>query len=242
MSETRTTRLPLMAAKQILVVEDEKPIRDMIGFGLRRAGFEVREAADTQAARAQLADKRPDLVLVDWMLPDMSGLEFTRQVKRDANFRDLPVIMLTARAEESDKVAGLEGGADDYVTKPFSPRELVARINAVLRRSDPKVEGEVIDFEGLKLDPVAHRVMAGDKPVTLGPTEYRMLEFFMTHPDRVYSREQLLDRIWGGNVYVEERTIDVHIRRLRKALEEFGYDRMVQTVRGAGYRFSPRAE
>jgi len=231
-----------MAAKQILVVEDEKPIRDMIGFGLRRAGFEVREAADTQAARAQLADKRPDLMLVDWMLPDMSGLEFTRQVKRDANFRDLPVIMLTARAEESDKVAGLEGGADDYVTKPFSPRELVARINAVLRRSDPQVEGEVMSFEGLSLDPVAHRVLADGRPVSLGPTEYRMLEFFMSHPDRVYSREQLLDRIWGGNVYVEERTIDVHIRRLRKALEEFGYDRMVQTVRGAGYRFSTHAE
>jgi two-component system phosphate regulon response regulator PhoB len=172
----------------------------------------------------------------------MSGLEFTRQVKRDANYRDLPIIMLTARAEESDKVAGLEGGADDYVTKPFSPRELIARINAVLRRVDPQVEGEVLAFEGLSLDPIAHRVLADGRPVTLGPTEYRMLEFFMAHPDRVYSREQLLDRIWGGNVYVEERTIDVHIRRLRKALEEFGYDRMVQTVRGAGYRFSTHVE
>jgi len=231
-----------MAAKQILVVEDEKPIRDMISFGLRRAGFEVREAMDTRAARAQVADRRPDLMLVDWMLPDMSGLEFTRQIKRDPELRDLPIIMLTARAEESDKVAGLEGGADDYVTKPFSPRELVARINAVLRRVDPQVEGSVIAFEGLSLDPVAHRVTADGRPVTLGPTEYRMLEFFMSHPDRVYSREQLLDRIWGGNVYVEERTIDVHIRRLRKALEEFGYDRMVQTVRGAGYRFSTHSE
>jgi two-component system phosphate regulon response regulator PhoB len=231
-----------MAPKQILVVEDEKPIRDMISFGLRRAGFDVREAADCRAARAQLADKRPDLMLVDWMLPDMSGLEFTRQVKRDSNLRDLPVIILTARAEEGDKVAGLEGGADDYVTKPFSPRELTARINAVLRRVDPQVEGEVLEFDGLALDPVAHRVLAQGKPVTLGPTEYRMLEFFMSHPDRVYTREQLLDRIWGGNVYVEERTIDVHIRRLRKALEEFGYDRMVQTVRGAGYRFSTRVE
>jgi two-component system phosphate regulon response regulator PhoB len=228
-----------MAAKQILVVEDEKPIRDMIGFGLRRAGFEVREAADARLARAELANRRPDLVLVDWMLPDLSGLEFTRQVKRDPN---LPIIMLTARAEEADKVAGLEGGADDYVTKPFSPRELVARINAVLRRVDPQVEGEVMSFEGLSLDPVAHRVLADGRPVSLGPTEYRMLEFFMSHPDRVYSREQLLDRIWGGNVYVEERTIDVHIRRLRKALEEFGYDRMVQTVRGAGYRFSTHVE
>ncbi|MBM4233153.1 MAG: phosphate regulon transcriptional regulatory protein PhoB [Gammaproteobacteria bacterium] len=231
-----------MAAKQILVVEDEKPIRDMIGFGLRRAGFEVREAADARLARAELANRRPDLVLVDWMLPDLSGLEFTRQVKRDPNLRDLPIIMLTARAEEADKVAGLEGGADDYVTKPFSPRELVARINAVLRRVDPQVEGEVMSFEGLSLDTVAHRVLADGRPVSLGPTEYRMLEFFMSHPDRVYSREQLLDRIWGGNVYVEERTIDVHIRRLRKALEEFGYDRMVQTVRGAGYRFSTHVE
>jgi len=231
-----------MAAKQVLVVEDEKPIRDMISFGLRRAGFEVREAMDTRTARAQVANRRPDLMLVDWMLPDMSGLEFTRQIKRDPELRDLPIIMLTARAEESDKVAGLEGGADDYVTKPFSPRELVARINAVLRRVDPQVEGSVIVFEGLSLDPVAHRVTADSRPVTLGPTEYRMLEFFMSHPDRVYSREQLLDRIWGGNVYVEERTIDVHIRRLRKALEEFGYDRMVQTVRGAGYRFSTHSE
>jgi two-component system phosphate regulon response regulator PhoB len=231
-----------MAAKKILVIEDEKAIRDMIAFALRRAGFEVREAADCRQGRAELANKRPDLLLVDWMLPDMSGLEFTRFLKRDANTRELPVIMLTARAEEGDKVAGLEGGADDYITKPFSPRELVARINAVLRRSDPQVEGAVLSFEGLELDPVAHRVLASGKPVTLGPTEYRMLEFFMSHPDRVYTREQLLDRIWGGNVYVEERTIDVHIRRLRKALEEFGYDRMVQTVRGAGYRFSTRVE
>ena len=231
-----------MAAKQILVVEDEKPIRDMIGFALRRAGFDVREAIDVRAARAGLANRRPDLLLLDWMLPEMSGIEFTRQLKRDPELRDLPVIMLTARAEESDKVAGLEGGADDYVTKPFSPRELVARINAVLRRVDPAVEGTVLEFDGLALDPVAHRVLARGAPVALGPTEYRMLEFFMSHPDRVYSREQLLDRIWGGNVYVEERTIDVHIRRLRKALEEFGYDRMVQTVRGAGYRFSTHAE
>jgi len=231
-----------MAAKQILVVEDEKPIRDMIGFALRRAGFEVREAVDARAARAELANRRPDLLLMDWMLPEMSGIEFTRQLKRDSDLRDLPVIMLTARAEESDKVAGLEGGADDYVTKPFSPRELVARINAVLRRVDPAVEGAVLEFDGLTVDPVAHRVLARGAPVALGPTEYRMLEFFMTHPDRVYSRVQLLDRIWGGNVYIEERTIDVHIRRLRKALEEFGYDRMVQTVRGAGYRFSTHAE
>jgi len=175
------------------------------------------------------------------MLPDMSGLELARQLKRDKDTRELPIILLTARAEESDKVAGLDAGADDYLTKPFSPRELVARIHAVLRRSEPAGGEERIEFEGLVLDRGSHRVTAGDRTVSLGPTEFRMLEFFMTHPERVYSRDQLLDRIWGGNVYVDERTIDVHIRRLRKALEEHGCDRLVQTVRGAGYRFSALA-
>jgi two-component system phosphate regulon response regulator PhoB len=229
-----------MSAKQILVVEDERPIREMIAFGLRRAGFEVREAADARAGRAEVANKRPDLLLVDWMLPDTSGLEFTRALKRDRETAELPIIMLTARAEEGDKIAGLEGGADDYITKPFSPRELLARINAVLRRSLPAEGTERIDIEGLVLDQSSQRVVTGDRTVALGPTEYRMLAFFMTHPERVYTREQLLDRVWGGNVYVEERTIDVHIRRLRKALEEFGYDRLIQTVRGSGYRFSSR--
>ena len=229
-----------MSAKQILVVEDERPIREMIAFGLRRAGFEVREAADARAGRAEVANKLPDLLLVDWMLPDTSGLEFTRALKRDRETRELPVIMLTARAEEGDKVAGLEGGADDYITKPFSPRELLARINAVLRRTTPVEGTERIDVEGLVLDQSSQRVSSGERTVALGPTEYRMLAFFMTHPERVYTREQLLDRVWGGNVYVEERTIDVHIRRLRKALEEFGYDRLIQTVRGSGYRFSAR--
>jgi two-component system phosphate regulon response regulator PhoB len=229
-----------MSAKQILVVEDERPIREMIAFGLRRAGFEVREAADAQSGRAEVANKRPDLLLVDWMLPDTSGLEFTRALKRDRETRELPVIMLTARAEEGDKVAGLEGGADDYITKPFSPRELLARINAVLRRTTPVEGTERIDVEGLVLDQSSQRVSSGERTVALGPTEYRMLAFFMTHPERVYTREQLLDRVWGGNVYVEERTIDVHIRRLRKALEEYGYDRLIQTVRGSGYRFSPK--
>jgi two-component system phosphate regulon response regulator PhoB len=204
-----------MSAKQILVVEDERPIREMIAFGLRRAGFEVREAADARTGRAEVANKLPDLLLVDWMLPDTSGLEFTR-------------------------AAGLEGGADDYITKPFSPRELLARINAVLRRTTPVEGTERIDIEGLVLDQSSQRVSSGERTVALGPTEYRMLAFFMTHPERVYTREQLLDRVWGGNVYVEERTIDVHIRRLRKALEEFGYDRLIQTVRGSGYRFSSR--
>ncbi len=229
-----------MSAKRILVVEDERPIREMIAFGLRRAGFEVREAADARAARAEVANLRPDLLLVDWMLPDTSGLDFTRELKRDRETRELPVIMLTARAEEGDKVAGLEGGADDYITKPFSPRELLARINAVLRRALPSEGAEQIELEGLALDQGSQRVSVGERTVALGPTEYRMLAFFMTHPERVYTREQLLDRIWGGNVYVEERTIDVHIRRLRKALEETGHDRLVQTVRGSGYRFSAR--
>ena len=231
-----------MAGKLILIVEDEPAIRQMIAFGLRRAGFEVREAVDYRQAREALADERPDLVLVDWMLPDMSGLELTRTLKRDRETRELPVIMLTARAEEGDKVTGLESGADDYVTKPFSPRELIARINAVLRRAGAAGLDHVVEFEALKLDQQGQRITVDGQTVPLGPTEYRMLEFFMTHPERVFSRDQLLDRLWGGNVYVEERTIDVHVRRLRKSLERFGLDRLVQTVRGSGYRFSAKAQ
>ena len=231
-----------MTSKQILIVEDEKPIRDMIAFGLRRAGFDVREAEDSSGARASIADHRPDLMLVDWMLPDQSGLELTRAVKRNKDTEDLPVIMLTARADEHDKVSGLEGGADDYVTKPFSPRELLARINAVLRRSTPAGSGGTIEAGGLVLDTASHRVTSGDQTVTLGPTEYRLLQFFMEHPERVYTRGQVLDRVWGGNVYVEERTVDVHIRRLRKALEPYASDGLIQTVRGSGYRFSVRPE
>ena len=233
-------RVETQSLRQILIVEDERPIREMIAFALKRSGFEVREAEDSQSARVLLADRRPDLLLVDWMLPDMSGLELTRLVKRETATRDLPVIMLTARAAESDKVAGLDGGADDYVTKPFSPRELLSRINAVLRRSSGGAADEKVEIGGLSLDRASHRVTADGRDVPLGPTEYRMLEFFMTHPERVYSREQLLDRVWGGNVYVEERTIDVHIRRLRKALEDVRLDHRVQTVRGSGYRFSAR--
>jgi two-component system phosphate regulon response regulator PhoB len=228
--------------RQILIVEDELPIREMIAYGLRRAGFEVREAADSRSARSQLADKRPDLLLVDWMLPDMSGLELTRLIKREAATRDLPVILLTARATEADKVAGLDGGADDYVTKPFSPRELLSRINAVLRRTPGGTDAETLELGGLVMDRASHRVTAGGREVELGPTEYRMLEFFMQNPERVYARAQLLDRVWGGNVYIEERTIDVHIRRLRKALEDVRLDGLIQTVRGAGYRFSTRAD
>ncbi len=231
-----------MTGKQILIVEDEKPIRDMVAFGLKRAGFEVREAEDCSSARAQIADRRPDVLLVDWMLPDQSGLELVRSVKRHKDTADLPVIMLTARAEEIDKVAGLEGGADDYMTKPFSPRELLARVQALLRRASPTSVGEVIAAGGLQMDTASHRVTCGDRNVPLGPTEYRLLQFFMEHPERVYGRGQLLDRVWGGNVYVEERTVDVHIRRLRKALEPFCCYALVQTVRGSGYRFSTRAD
>jgi len=236
------SRARYMTNRQILVVEDERPIREMVAFGLRRAGFDVVEAEDTREARARIADRRPDLVLVDWMLPDMSGLELTRALKKDKDMREVPIIMLTARAEEQDKVNGLEGGADDYVTKPFSPRELLARINAVLRRSQSATRDEVVSAGGLSLDSAGHRITVGEATVPLGPTEYRLLSFFMTHPERVYTRSQLLDRVWGGNVYVEERTVDVHIRRLRKALEDFDCDKFIQTVRGAGYRFSTRPE
>lgn len=229
-------------AAHILVVEDEKPIREMIAFGLRRNGYDVSEAEDVGDARARIADRRPDLILVDWMLPDMSGLELTRLLKRDRDTKEVPVIMLTARADEHDKVTGLDSGADDYITKPFSPRELLARISAVLRRAAPASVDEVVDINGLKLDGSSHRVTVGEQSVSLGPTEYRLLAFFMTHPERVYSRSQLLDRVWGGNVYVEERTVDVHIRRLRKALEGFAVDHLIQTVRGAGYRFSAKPQ
>ena len=228
-----------MTAAKILIIEDEAPIREMIAFHLSRAGYHTLEAPDCRSARELLADERPDLALVDWMLPDMSGLELTRTLKRDKDNEDLSIIMLTARADEYDKVAGLEGGADDYVTKPFSPRELIARIQAVLRRSGTS-DGEVISAGKLNLDTAGHRVSANGQEIRLGPTEFRLLKFLMIHPDRVYSRSQLLDRVWGANVYVEERTVDVHVRRLRKALAEEAADNYIQTVRGAGYRFSVR--
>ena len=228
-----------MTPSKILIVEDEPPIREMIAFHLSRAGFETLEACNSREARQLLADKRPDLALIDWMLPDSSGLELTRLLKRDKEYDDLAIIMLTARAEENDKISGLEGGADDYITKPFSARELVARIQAVLRRGGSASDGPICAGL-LELDLAGHRVVAGGKEIKLGPTEYRLLKFLMTHPERVYSRTQLLDRVWGANVYVEERTVDVHIRRLRKALSSEGADGHIQTVRGAGYRFSTR--
>ena len=225
--------------QRVLVVEDEAAIRDMLAFNLGRAGYEVLSAATGTEARSSMADRYPDVVLMDWMLPDMSGLELTRQLKRDPETREIPIIMLTARVQEDDRVAGLEGGADDYITKPFSPRELLARIKVVLRRA-PRFTTRPSWWARLKLNTASHRVSVDGSEISLGPTEYRILHFFMHHPDRVYSRTQLLDRIWGANVYVEERTVDVHIRRLRKALTDSGYDKLVQTVRGAGYRFSPR--
>ena len=227
-----------MTEKHILFVEVERPLREMVAFGLQRAGYRVTEAGDCSAARTSIADRLPDLLLLDWMLPDMSGLEFARALKRDDNTRELPIIMLTARVAEDDKIMGLEGGADDYVTKPFSARELVARIEAVLRRTGSHEEN--LTAGAITMNTVSHRITINGVEILLGPTEYRLLEFFLTHPERVFSRGQVLDRIWSG-VYVEERTVDVHIRRLRRALEQHNCAHYVETVRGAGYRFSPHA-
>jgi two-component system phosphate regulon response regulator PhoB len=224
--------------KDILIVEDEAPIREMVGFAIAKTGFALREAGDVRQAEVMIADQIPDLILLDWMLPGVSGIELARRLKREEATRAVPIIVLTARGEEEDKVRGFEVGADDYVTKPFSPRELVARIKAVLRRASPEGEDERVEVGALALDTASHRVTAAGQEIHLGPTEFRLLRFFMTHADRVYSRSQLLDRVWGGNVYIEERTVDVHIRRLRKALEPFGCDGLLQTVRGSGYRFS----
>ena len=224
--------------KRILIVEDEPAIRDMVAFALRKGGHEPVQAADGREAAAAIADKVPDLILLDWMLPGASGLELARRWRREELTRDVPIIMLTARGEQNDRVSGLESGIDDYVVKPFSARELLARIKAVLRRSRDDADDGSVSAGALRIDGAAHRVFAGEQALHVGPTEYRLLHFFMTHADRVYTRAQLLDHIWGGNVYVEERTVDVHIRRLRKALEPTGLQDMVQTVRGTGYRFS----
>ena len=224
--------------KVILVVDDEPAILEMVEFALRRSGFKILNAADAMQAMNQLTDKRPDLILLDWMLPDISGIDLTRRLKANDLTRAIPIIMLTAKADEGDKLRGFELGVDDYVTKPFSTRELIARINAVLRRNEPEQKDEPISSQGLELNPSTHRVTYLDDAIHLGPTEFKLLHFFMTHPERVYSREQLLDRVWGQNVYIEERTVDVHIRRLRKELAAYDCDKMIQTVRGAGYRFS----
>ncbi len=229
-----------MDGKHLLIVEDEEPIRQMMRFSLERAGFQVSEVGDARAARLAITDRLPDLVLLDWMLPGMSGIDFARELKAAEATRELPIIMVTARAEEENRVRGLDFGCDDYVIKPFSPAELVARIRAVLRRTLPGGAEQRLEIGDLVLDGAGQRVSVAGKPIALGPTEYRLLAFFVAHPERVYTREQLLDRVWGRNVYVEERTVDVHILRLRKALAPHGYERWVQTVRGSGYRFSPQ--
>lgn len=226
--------------RNILVVEDEVAIRDMLCLMLEQKGFSPTAAADYQQAVNLLKEPYPELILLDWMLPGGSGIQFIKQLKQNELTRQIPVIMLTARAEEEDKIRGLDVGADDYMTKPFSIKELTSRLNAVLRRVTPMAADELVEVQGLKLDPITHRVSAHEQALDLGPTEFRLLHFFMTHPERVYSREQLLNNVWGTNVYVEDRTVDVHIRRLRKAISLGGHDQMIQTVRGAGYRFSTR--
>ena len=222
----------------ILIVEDEPAIQTLIAANLKRAGHEVSAALDAEGAQQQIREALPDLILLDWMLPGISGLEFARRLRADPRSRSVPIIMLTARGEESDKVQGLEVGADDYITKPFSPRELLARIQAVLRRRQPQATEDAVEAGGLRLDPATHRVFARGESLAVGPTEFRLLHFLMTHPERVHTRAQLLDQVWGDHVFVEERTVDVHIRRLRAVLEPSRLDALVQTVRGSGYRFS----
>lgn len=222
----------------ILVVEDEAAIREMLNFSLGRAGFDVHEAADARQAQDMINQQVPDLILLDWMLPGTSGVDLAQKLRLNTRTRELPIILLTARGEEEHKIKGLEAGADDYVTKPFSIQELIARIRAVLRRTVSPGSEDIIKMGDLSLDTVSHRVMVQETPVELGPTEFRLLHFFMSHAERVFSRSQLLDQVWGNNVYIEERTVDVHIRRLRRALETYACDKYIQTVRGAGYRFS----
>jgi len=226
-------------ASRILVVEDEVAIRDMLSFVLEQHGYETLEADNYQSALTHLHEPYPDLILLDWMFPGGSGIQLLKFLKQDEILRQIPVVMLTARGEEEDKVRGLENGADDYVTKPFSPKELMARLKTVMRRVNPTSLDDTLEVGKLKLDPVSHRVVLGNSALEMGPTEFKLLHFFMTHPERVYSREQLLNNVWGTNVYVEDRTVDVHIRRLRKALTD--HDHLIQTVRGAGYRFSTRS-
>ena len=222
----------------ILVVEDEPAILELLKINLVDAGYEVREAGDAETANALLKDSLPDLVLLDWMLPGQSGLAFAKQLRADPRTKELPVIMVTARTDEADRVAGLEAWVDDYVTKPFSPRELKARIKSVLRRRAPESAQEPLSVGGLTLDPLTHRVTANGQAIAMGPTEFRLLRFLLARPERVHSRAQLLDQVWGDHVYIEERTVDVHVRRLRVALEPYGLANLVETVRGSGYRLA----
>ena len=228
-------------AATVLVVEDEPAILELVVVNLEHAGFGVLRAASAEEATRAMSDVLPDVVILDWMLPGQSGHAFAKRLRADARTKDLPIILLTARADEADKVAGLEAGADDYVTKPFSPRELIARIRALLRRRTPELGDAAIEVAGLRLDPVAHRVTGHGTPLAMGPTEFRLLHFLLTHPDRVYSRAKLLDEVWGDHVFLEERTVDVHIRRLRQALSPSGHARLIDTVRGSGYALRPGA-
>ena len=230
----------IMPKYTILVVDDEAAIRDMLCVALKAADYNVLEAENAQQAHITIVDRQPDLVLLDWMMPGTSGLELLRRLKRDEVTEKIPVIMLTAKAEEDSKVLGLDCGADDYIPKPFSPRELISRVRAVLRRIGSEDPKEPIAVGNLVFDPISHRVSIFDQAINLGPTEYRLLQFFITHQERVYSRDQILDYVWGSNVYLDERTVDVHIRRLRKAISVAGHENYVQTVRGAGYRFSTK--
>ncbi len=225
-------------AATILVVEDEPAIQELVACNLELAGHRTLRAESAEQAMQMVREELPDLIVLDWMLPGINGMEFARHLRGDKRTQGVPLIMLTARADEQDKLAGLETGADDYITKPFSPRELNARVKAVLRRRSPQATDDVVEAAGLQLDPNSHRVLGNGQPLQLGPTEFRLLHFFMTHAERVYTRAQLLDHVWGDHVFVEERTVDVHIRRLRKALEPSGHDRLIQTVRSSGYRFS----
>lgn len=227
-----------MSPINVLVVEDDDAIREMLGMVLEQADFGVQTAPDAQQAQGLVNQQAPDLIVLDWMLPGLSGVEWARRLKKDKNYKDTPIIMVTARGEEEDKIRGLDVGADDYITKPFSPRELVARIKAVLRRSNKFGTSGRIEVGGISLCTEEHRVTIAEQSVLLSPTEYRLLEFFLTHPDKVYSRSQLLDQVWGRSSFIEERTVDVHIRRLRKILSEYGCEEMIQTIRGFGYRFS----
>ena len=229
--------MPISAPK-IMVVEDEEPLGILLSYNLEAEGFDVEVVTRGDEAETRLQESVPDLLVLDWMLPSLSGIELCRRLRKRPETERLPIIMLTARGEEGDRVNGLDAGVDDYVVKPFSARELIARIKAVMRRTHGDEGDGVIEQGGLRIDGAAHRVYAGEQPVQIGPTEYRLLHFFMTHAERVYSRSQLLDQVWGGSVYVEERTVDVHIRRLRKTLEPYKLENLVQTVRGAGYRFS----
>ena len=223
---------------RILVVEDESAIAELVALNLRHAGFEVQIAADADQAQAEIDAVVPDLVILDWMLPGQSGLAFAKRLRGETRTRELPIIMLTARADEGDKVAGLDAGADDYLTKPFSTHELMARIRAVLRRKAPEALDSAVEVGPLWLDPATRRVGRGAQELRMGPTEFRLLHFFMTHPERVHSRAQLLDRVWGDHVFIEERTVDVHVKRLREALAPVGCSAMIETVRGAGYRLT----